>query len=83
MIHCLHKLPAAEAESLRAAIRDGDDGLTRRVIGALQHTQSIAFARRRAEEFARAARRQLECLPRSECRAILESLSDWSIRREQ
>jgi octaprenyl-diphosphate synthase len=83
VIHCLHKLPAAEAGSLRAAIRDGGDGLTRRVMGALQHTQSIAYSRRRAEDFSRAARRELECLPRSECRAILEALGEWSIRREQ
>ena len=27
--------------------------------------------------------RELECLPRSECRAILESLGDWAIRREK
>ena len=42
-----------------------------------------AEARRRAEEFARAARQELECLPRSECRAILEAITDWSIRREK
>ena len=53
------------------------------MIGALEQTQSLAYARRRAEEFARAARQELECLPRSECRSILESLGDWSVRREK
>jgi len=83
VIHCLHKLPAGEAESLRAAIRVGKEGLPRRVLAALQQTQSVTYSRRRAEEFARVARRELECLPRTDCRAILESLGDWTTRRDQ
>lgn len=83
VIDCLGKLPAAEAESLRAAVRAGGGGLGRRVLLALEKTHSLTHARRRAEEFARAARHDLECLPRSECRAILESLCDWAVRREK
>src|SRR5262245_12363979 len=83
VIHSLHRLPPAEAESLRTAIRAGDDGLGRRVLVALERTQSIAYARRKAEESARAARQELECLPRSDCRAILEALTDWSVKREK
>jgi octaprenyl-diphosphate synthase len=83
VIHCLNRLPAADAESLRTAIRVGGDGLGRRVLLALEKTQSLAYARRKAEEFARAARQELECLPRSECRAILEAMTDWSVKREK
>jgi octaprenyl-diphosphate synthase len=83
VIHCLNRLPAAEAESLRSAIRTGEAGLGRRVLHALEKTQSLAYARRKAEEFARVARQELECLPRGECRAILEAMTDWSIRREK
>ncbi len=83
VIHCLNKLPAIEAESLREAIRAGDEELGRRVLAAMEKTQSLAYARRKAEEFARTARQELECLPRSECRTILESMTDWSIRREK
>jgi octaprenyl-diphosphate synthase len=83
VIHCLHKLPPVEAESLRAAIRMGGDGLGRRVLVAMEKTQSLTYARRKAEEFARAARHELECLPRSECRAILEAMTDWSVKREK
>src|SRR5262245_10545343 len=83
VIHCLHRLSAAEAESLRFAIRAGEPGLGRRVLFALEKTHSLAHARRKAEDFACAARQELECLPRSECRAILEAMTDWSVRREK
>lgn len=83
VIHCLSRLPEAEAEALRAEIHSGGDGLGRRTLLALEKTQSLAYARRRAEEHARIARQELECLPRNECRAILETLTDWSVKREK
>jgi octaprenyl-diphosphate synthase len=82
VIHCLHRLPAAEAERLRDAIRAGEEAGPR-VLAALERTEAVAYARRRAEELSRAARAELECLPRSECRSILEALTDWSVRREK
>ena len=82
VIHCLHRLPAAEADRLREAIRSGD-AAGPRVLAALERTGAVAYARRRAEELSRAARAELECLPRSECRSILEALTDWSIRRDK
>ncbi len=83
LLHSLHKLPAGEAESLKASIRAGGAGLAKRVLIALERTQSLVYARRKAEEFARAASRELESLPRSEFRAILESLGEWAIHREK
>ena len=83
VIHCLHRLPPAEGAKLRDAIRTGVEGLGPRVLAALEKTQSVAYAKRRAEEFARAAKQELECLPRSECRTILETVADWSVRREK
>ena len=83
VIHCLHRLPAGEAAKLRDAIRTGADGLGLRVLHALEKTQSLAYAKRKAEEFARAAKAELECLPRSECRTILEAVAEWSVRREK
>jgi octaprenyl-diphosphate synthase len=83
VIHCLHKLPATEGESLRAAICAGGDGLGRRVLAAMEKTQSLTYARRKADEYARAARVELESLPRTDSRTILESLCDWSTRREK
>jgi octaprenyl-diphosphate synthase len=83
VIHCLHRLPASEAAKLRDAIRVGGDSLGHRVLTALEKTQSVSYAKRKAEEFARAARQELECLLRSECRAVLEGITDWSVRREK
>jgi len=83
VIHCLNRLPAAEADSLRSAIRAGEPGLGRRVLLALERTQSLGYARRKAEEYSRLARQGLECLPLGECRVILEAMTDWSVRREK
>ena len=83
VIHCLTRLPAADAAKLRGAIRDGGPDVGGRVLAALERTQSLAHARRRAEEFARSARQALEYLPRSECRSILEVLTEWTVRREK
>jgi len=83
VIHCLHRLAPAEATKLRDLIRTGGEGLGARVLAALEKTQSVAHAKRRADEFARAARQELECLPRSECRTILETVAEWSVRREK
>ena len=83
IIHCLNRLPPAEADVLCACFRAGLENPGNRVLAAMEKTQSLVYARRRAEEFARLARQQLECLPRSECRSILESLCDWTVRREK
>ncbi len=83
VIHCLNRLPPADAAALRSAIRTGESRLAERVLDALQHTSSLVYARRKAEEFARAARHELDCLPRGECRTILEAMTDWSVRRDR
>jgi len=82
VIHCLNRLPAVEAARLRDAIREGGASVGGRVLAAVERAQSVAYARRRAEEFAKTARQELADLPRSECRTILEGLTEWSIRRE-
>jgi octaprenyl-diphosphate synthase len=82
VIHCLQTLPGLEAGRLREAIAEGRADLEETVMVAMEKTRSVGYARRRAEELARTARQQLECLPRSECRSILEALTEWCIRRE-
>lgn len=83
VIHCLHRLPTAEAAKLHDAIRTSASDLASRALAALEKTQSVAYAKRKAEELARAAKQELECLPRSECRMVLEGIADWSVRREK
>jgi octaprenyl-diphosphate synthase len=80
VIHCLSRLPAAEADRLRDTIRAGDDPAVR---AALRRTESLAFARGRADELARAARAELAGLPHSDARAVLEALPEWAVRREK
>ena len=80
LIHCLNALPGSEARALRESIREN---VGHRVLAALERTESLRYARRRAESLARSARLELDCLPRSECRTILESLHDWCIHRER
>lgn len=83
VIHCLHRLAPNEAAKLRELIRAGGEGMGLRVLHALEKTQSVAYARRKADDLARAAKAELECLPRGECRAILEMVAEWSVRREK
>lgn len=83
VIHGLNSLSRGESELLREVILAGEADVGQRVLAAMETTRSVAYARKRADEFARSARRQLECLPRSECRTILEGMTDWCVRREK
>src|SRR5262249_28828788 len=47
----------------------------------LAASDALGYARRRAEEFAAQARAELACLPPSECRALLELLTDRVVHR--
>jgi octaprenyl-diphosphate synthase len=83
LIHALEKLPAAEADELRTLIRDGGPDVRPRVADTLIRTGSLVYAKRVADDHARTARASLDGLPRTECRAILEQLTEWSARREK
>ncbi len=83
VIHALNQLPPAAADEFRDVLRTPGEDRRHKVADVLEETGSLGYARRRAEEFSRNARTALECLPRSECRAILEQLTDWSVRREK
>ena len=82
LIHCLANLPTHEADQLRTALEvPGERAEAVRI--AFEKTGSIAYTRRKAEDYAAKARQQLEGLAESECKSILEHLCDWSIRREK
>lgn len=82
LIHALQHLNPADADRLRELLRNGGPERNARVLAALADTGAIAYATRRAEEFARNANAALECLPPSECRTILERIAGWSVRRQ-
>jgi len=47
----------------------------------LEESEALAYARRRAEEYAASARAELSCLPPSPCRAILEQFTVQVVHR--
>lgn len=83
IIHALHTLLEGEADELRAELRSPGDDQRTRVLELLSRSESVSYAKRRAEEFAHSAREALNVLPPSPCRSILEQLTVWSIRREK
>jgi len=83
VIHCLNSLPPNEATRLRELIETGGAEVGHHVLTAMERTHSLDYAKLRADEFARNAREQLQCLPESECRTILEGMTDWCVRREK
>jgi octaprenyl-diphosphate synthase len=82
LIHALNVLKPADAERLREKLADPNERLSA-AAGAIEAAGSLTYARRKADDAARKARQSLERLPHSECRVILEHLTDWSIRREK
>ena len=83
LIHALNTLPTAEAIEFRALLQNPGAQHRSRVTDTLIRSGSLQYAKRTAEEYARTARACLDGLPKSECRAILEQLTEWSIRREK
>jgi octaprenyl-diphosphate synthase len=49
----------------------------------LAESDGLDYARRRAEEFAAEARRELDCLPSSPCRTILEAMTEQVVHRDR
>lgn len=81
LIHCLAKLPHAEADALRSAIRDRGMGAMAEIHEAFRQTGSIAYASFRAEDHAAAAIHELDGLPESPALALMKQLPKWAIAR--
>jgi len=81
MIYLFDRLPAEQATALKRSIEQGrPDGVA--ICRALRETGSIESAQARAEACAEAARRQLQGLPESPYREMLESIATWAVRRD-
>jgi octaprenyl-diphosphate synthase len=83
LIHALHTLPPVAADELREVLASCRPDRRRKVAEALARTGSLAYAKRTAEDFGRQARAAVADLPPSECKHILEHLTDWSVNRER
>jgi octaprenyl-diphosphate synthase len=82
LIHVLDRLPSDEAAKVRALLVNADTP-REALLPYLRQTNALNYARRRAEEFAAAARDALTVLPPSDCRSLLLALTDWTVRREK
>ncbi|MBX7106126.1 MAG: polyprenyl synthetase family protein [Gemmataceae bacterium] len=82
LIRVLDSVPAAEAEQLRTMLAATGNHKLEQLRPALEQTQALSYARRRAEEFAKAAAARLERLSPSTCKDVLLALTKWSVSRE-
>ena len=83
LIHALDTLPVEEADAFRRLLQKSVSHKRAEVTDTLIRSGSLQYAKRMAEWHARTARTSLAGLPKSECRSILEQLTEWSIRREK
>ena len=81
LIHALNT--GTWADELRELVRSDRPDKRRKVAEVLARSGSLAYAKRTAEEFGRQARAALIDLPPSECKHILEQLTDWTVKRER
>lgn len=83
VIHLLANASPEQGARVRTLLQSG--AASRRIALAreLEASGALAYARRRAEAFAAQAAADLDCLPPSECRTILEMLTERVVNRDQ
>jgi octaprenyl-diphosphate synthase len=81
VIHLLAEGPSPLAARARQILLHPDDHPRQALRPLLAESGSLAYARGRAEELARKARKELDCLPPSQARSILESVTDRVVNR--
>jgi octaprenyl-diphosphate synthase len=82
LIRLLATAPADTAARVRQLLR-GEGGSKRELLYPyLLESGALAYARRRAEEYAGLARSELTCLPPSEWRSILDGLPEQVVSRD-
>jgi octaprenyl-diphosphate synthase len=82
LIYLLQQAPAEQAARVRSILTAAGNHKREALLPELQHAGALEYTRRRAEFFASAALAQLECLPPSEARGILEILADRVVHRD-
>jgi geranylgeranyl pyrophosphate synthase len=81
LIRLLRHGPAGLAKRVRLVLNAPGNHKREALAPCLAESDGLAYARRKAEEFAAKARRELACLPPSPCRAILESVTERVVHR--
>ncbi|MCC6419033.1 MAG: polyprenyl synthetase family protein [Gemmataceae bacterium] len=82
LLRLLHQAAPERAARIRQLLHSSGNHKREVLRPFLLDSDALDYARRRAGEFASRARAELACLPPSECRAILEALTERVIRRE-
>jgi octaprenyl-diphosphate synthase len=83
LIHLLGEVSPEQASRLRQILRTPGNHKRESLQTYFRESDALEYAQRRAEEFAARARAELNCLPPSECRAILEALPDRVVHRNR
>jgi octaprenyl-diphosphate synthase len=81
LIRLLQEGPPGLAERVRRILAAPGDHKREMLRPCLEESDGLDYARRKAEEFAARARKELACLPPSSCRAILEAVTDRVVHR--
>lgn len=81
LIRLLNQLPAEEVSRVEQILRSPGNHKRESLRPHLADSGALAYARRRAEEFASRARSRLDCLPPSEARDVLEKLTEQVVHR--
>jgi octaprenyl-diphosphate synthase len=81
LIHLLEQGPPGAAARARQLLAHPGPHQRAALRPLLAEADSVGYARRRAEEFAARARRELACLAASPCRALLEAVTERVVHR--
>ena len=81
LIHLLGEASPEKASRLRQILSSPGNHKRENLRPFLAESGSLRYAARKAEEFADHARAELTCLPPSECKSILELLTDRVVHR--
>lgn len=82
IIHLLQTAPAEQAARVRSILSAAGNHKREALLPELLSAGSLDYARQRAEAFASAALSDLDCLPPSPARTILETLADRVVHRD-
>jgi octaprenyl-diphosphate synthase len=81
LIHLLAHAPNGTAAGARQTLHGPAEGRRDALRPLLAENGSLDYARRKAEEFAARARKELNCLPASPARSVLEAMTDRVVHR--
>jgi octaprenyl-diphosphate synthase len=83
LIRLLEQSPPDSASRLRQILQSPGNHKRSALEPYLLASDALGYARRRAEAFSAQARAELDCLPPSECRTILEVLTERVVHRDR